>query len=257
MIARSTVLRLRPTRRSSGPTTAGHNGAPCGHRARRYGPLSWYVRRHAKPAVLDRLLELRPFAYHTCGTLNFESIRRGRALRSAQDLLVGSEHEYLLSIRRRHSVRVALPGGHVEIRDNAPLRLGSLELELDVTLEAFLRDLNSRVFLWPGNEHGPIRTGGSHFEHYSGIGTVHVIRVPLQHLLHANPRRELAVTYCNSGSARHHSGRKAIRGPGTFHPIERAPRPAAEIKELTFVGSVHLPEGSAFSSSPSGPWQPL
>ncbi len=207
--------------------------------------------------MLDRLLELRPFAYHTCGTLNFESIRRTRSLRSAQDLLAGSEHEYLLTTRRKQSVRVALPGGPVEIRDNTPLRLGSLELESDVTLEAFLRELNSRMFLWPGNEHGPIRTGGSHFEHYSGVGTVHVIRVPLTHLLQANRNRPLAVTYCNSGSARHHSGRKAVRGLGTFHPIEHAPRAAAEIKELTFVGLVHLPEGTAFSSSPSGPWQSL
>lgn len=207
--------------------------------------------------MLDRLLKLRPFAYHTCGTLNFESIRRSRALRSAQDLLIGSEHEHLLTMRRKQSVLVALPGGSVEIRDNAPLRLGSLELEPDVTIEAFLRELNSRVFLWPGSEHGLIRTGGSHFEHYSGIGKVHVIRVPLQHLLQANPGRALAVTYCNSGSARHHGGRKVVRGPGTFHPIGRAPRPAAEIRELTFVGSVRLPEGTAFSSSPSGPWQPL
>ena len=207
--------------------------------------------------MLDRLLELRPFAFHTCGALNFESIRRARALRSAEDLLVGSEHEHLLTLRRKRPVRVALPGGPVEIRDNAPLRIGSLELEPDITLESFLQELNSRVFLWPGNEYGPIRTGGSHFEHYSGIGTVHVIRVPLLHLLQANPNRSLAVTYCNSGSARHHNGQKVIRGPGTFHAVERAPKSVAKIKELTFVGSVHLPEGTVYSSSPSGPWQSL
>lgn len=209
------------------------------------------------PAVLDRLLELRPFAYHTCGALNFESIRSSRALRSARDLLAGSEHEHLLTIRRKHSARVTLPDGSVEVRDNSPLRLGSLELEPDVTLEAFLLELNSRVFLWPGSESGPIRTGGAHFEHYSGIGTVHVIRVPLRHLLQANPSRALAVTYCNSGSARHQGGRKVVRGPGTFHPVNSAPRVAAAIKELTFVGSVLLPVTTEFSSSPSGPWQPL
>lgn len=207
--------------------------------------------------ALERLIKLRPFAYHTCGTLNFASIRRTRSLRSAQTLIGGTEHSGLLSIRRKASVRLELPGGSVEIRDNAPLRLGSLELEPGLTLEAFLLDLNSRVFLWPGGEHGPIATGRSHFEYYSGIGEVRVIRVPLGRLLEANPDRDLAVTYCNSGSARHHSGRKVVRGPGTFHAIAHAPKPVADIKELTFVGSVRLPEDTTHSSSLTGPWEPL
>lgn len=207
--------------------------------------------------MLQRLLELRPFAFHTCGELNFASIRRARALRSAKDLIFGTAYEHLLSVRRAKSVVAQLSDGPVEIRDNLPLRLGSLEIEPNVTLEQFLQELNGRVYLWPGGERGPIGTGAAHFQHYQGEGEVRVIRVPLQDLLQVNANRTLSVTYCNAGSARHHSGRRAIRGPGTFQSIDRTTRTMGEVKELTFVGSVLLPGTTAWARTPSGPWLSL
>jgi hypothetical protein len=207
--------------------------------------------------VLPRLLELRPFAFHICSELNFASIQRSHELRSATALVLGTTFEQLLSVRRAKSVVAHLPEGTVEIRDNRPLRLGSLELEPDVTVEEFLQEINSRVFLWPGNEKGPIGTGCAHFERYHGEGDVRVIRAPLKDLLRVNPDRALSVTYCNSGSARHHSGRKVLRGRSTFQPVEHATRPMSEVKELTFVGSVRLPKSVVWSPTPFGPWQAL
>jgi hypothetical protein len=208
-------------------------------------------------AVLDRLLLLRPFAFHTCGALNFSSIRNSRTLLSACSLLAGTPHQHLLTTRRQRSLVVASSHGRVEVRDNQPLRLGSLELEPGITLEQFLLELNSRVYLWPGAETGPISTGVAHLQHYQGEGAVRVIRVPLPDLLSTNPDRPLSVTFCNSGSARHHGGRKVLRGPGTFQPVHKATRPAGEVKELTFMGDVRLPESTVWGTNPSGRWQPL
>ena len=207
--------------------------------------------------MLQRLLQLRPFAYHTCSALNFSSIRRARALKSSAELLAGTQHESLLIVRRKQSRVLAVPSGQVEVRDNLPLRVGSLRLEAGCTLEQFLLLLNQRVFLWPGSELGPCKPGPDHFAHYQGEGPVHILRVPLAELVAENPERELEVTFCNSGSARHHGGLPVVRGPSTFVPIRGASRPASEVKEICFPGFAALPRGTAWATSLAGPWHPL
>jgi hypothetical protein len=207
--------------------------------------------------MLADFLKLRPYVYHCCGEINFESIRRDRALRSATNLLNESGHEYLLRKHRKESVRLNLPSGEVEIRDNAPLRLGSLALQDGISLEDFLLELNSRVFLWPGNAKGPISVGRKHFEHYRGIGAVHLLKIPTAGLLVANADRNLSFTYCNSGAARHQQGLPVQRGKSTFVAPLHATKPAAAIRELTFVGSVRLPDNTEWAESLSGPWQPF
>ena len=79
--------------------------------------------------MLQRLLQLRPFAFHTCSALNFASIRRARALKSSAELLAGTPHESLLIVRRKQSRVVATLSGQVEVQDNLPRRVGSLKLE--------------------------------------------------------------------------------------------------------------------------------
>jgi hypothetical protein len=207
--------------------------------------------------MLQRLIELRPLAYHTCSALNFESIRRLRALKSADELLRGTPHEALLNVRRESSTVVTLNSGPIEVRDNLPLRPGSLALEAGCSLARFLLLLNQRVYFWPGNSLGPRNPGLAHFEHYKGEGVVHILRAPLTALVQANPDRELEVTFCNSGSARHHGGRPVIRGPSTFQPVTQACGPASQVKELCFVGSASLPQSTEWSASLAGPWQAL
>lgn len=207
--------------------------------------------------MLQRLMSLRPFAYHTCSALNFQSIRRTRSLKSAADLLAGTGYSSLLTVRRKSSVVVELSSGPVEVRDNLPLRIGSLALEEGCSLEQFLLLLNRRVYLWPGNNHGPCRPGPEHFQHYQGSGAVHILRVPLASLLSANPGRELEVTFCNSGTARHHGGQPVQRGPNTFVAASLASGRPSEVKELCFVGSLALPPDTEWSTVLAGPWQPL
>jgi hypothetical protein len=207
--------------------------------------------------MLQRLLQLRPLAYHTCSELNFVSIRRVRALRSAAKLLKGTPHESLLGVQRRESRIVSVPWGQVEVRDNRPLRIGSLSLEAGCTLEDFLLLLNGRVFLWPGDSSGPCKPGPSHFARYQGQGPVHLLRVPLSDLVAENSGRELEVTFCNSGSARHQGGMPVVRGPSTFVPVGRIDRPPSKVKELCFVGAAALPHSTEWATCLSGPWHPL
>ena len=136
--------------------------------------------------MLPRLLQLRPFAYHTCSALNFTSIRQARELRSSAQLLAGTQHESLLSIRRKKSQVVSVATGRVEVRDNLPLRLGSLKLETGCSIEQFLHLLNQRVFLWPGNELGPYKPGPpsstpkAEFERFSRPGANVINKLALQ-----------------------------------------------------------------------------
>lgn len=207
--------------------------------------------------MLARLLELRPFAYHTSSETNFASIKRSGALMSTAELLAGTANTHLLQVRRTSSQLVQVRGGVVEIRDNLPLRIGSLDLEPGCSLQQFLLMLNQRVFLWPGNAAGPTPQGREHFAHYRGQGPVHILRVPLKALIAANPNTEIQVTFCNSGSARHHGGKPAIRGPSTFQAASASVGAASKVKELCFVGSARLPAGTEWSETLTGPWQLL
>jgi hypothetical protein len=205
----------------------------------------------------EDLIELRPYAYHTSGQDNFEAIRRHRKLRSARSILEGTEHEHLLVERRKFSVTLEVDGETVVIRDNKPLAVGSLDLQGGWSLSDWLGELNSRVFLWPGRDDGPIQRGRAHFERYASEGSVFVVRVPTPSLFAANRDRQLWVTRCNSGSARHIGGKPVPRGSATFQiPADAAFR-AFEVIELSYRGDAKLPEDSRWSTSLDGPWTAL
>ncbi len=178
-------------------------------------------------------------------------------LRSTRDLIGGTPHEPLLSLGRERSVLVEVAEEQVLIADNRPLRPRSLALSHGWFLVDWLRELNSRVFFWPGSERGPIGRGRSHFERYAAEGRVFAIRMPMASLLAVNEHRDLWVTRCNSGAARHCRGKPAQRGPETFQRPEAAPFPPAAVIELTYVDRAQLPEEAEWSTSLDGPWRHL
>jgi hypothetical protein len=143
----------------------------------------------------------------------------------------------------------------VVIRDNRPLRPASIQLLGGWSLSDLLQELNSRVFLWPGTEMGPIRRGRSHFERYAAEGSVFSIRVPTLSLVAANHNRDIWVTRCNSGSARHHGGQPVPRGPSTFQVPENAPFRPSQVIEISYVGEARLPPDAQWSESLAGPWR--
>jgi hypothetical protein len=206
---------------------------------------------------IRRLVELRPYAFHTSGRENFSAIRRHGELRSARSILEATGYEYLLVERRKASATVNVNGQIVVIRDNRPLRPGSIDLQGGWSLSDWLMELNSRVFLWPGKEDGPIQRGRAHFDRYASEGAVFVIRMPTHSIITANPDRELWVTRCNSGSARHIAGKPVPRGPATFQLPANAPFPPAEVIELSYRGAARLPSDAQWSTSLEGPWKAL
>lgn len=209
------------------------------------------------PLTSESLCALRPFAYHTCSAINFRSIRASGSLKSARNLLSGTAHEQLLLGRRLETTRVAISGEYIEVRDHRPLVPGSLALPAGYSINDFVDELNSRVFLWAGTELGPVRSGRNHIARYAAEGKIYVLRVPLTRLLQANPSRSMEVTFCNSGAARHNQGQPAERSSVTFVPLSAALKGPAEVVELTFRNQVALPIETTYSENYAGQWERL
>ena len=209
------------------------------------------------PIELEKLLQLRPVAYHTTGRLNFTSIRDRRALISTKLLVEGSRYASLLVGRRVRSTTIEVNGSNLQIRDQRPLRPGSLQLQIGTTLQRYLDELNRRVFLWPGTATGPVPPGRRHFDHYRQEDPVVVVRVPLRSLLAANSTREFFVEKCNSGAARHNGGRPVERGPNTFYLLKDTCFPPSDVVEFSFIDRVELPPDTEFSTALEGPWEAL
>lgn len=212
------------------------------------------IRKTDMAIELEKLLQLRPVAYHTTGRLNFTSIKEHRALISTKSLVDGSTYTSLLLRRRVTSTTIRTNSGDVQIRDQRPLRPGSLHLQRGTTLQGYLDELNRRVFLWPGTVRGPVFPGRSHFDHYHKEDGVVVLRMPLRSLLAANASGALFVEKCNSGAARHHGGRPVERGPNTFCLLRDASFPASDVVEFSFIDRVDLPLDTNFSTALEGPW---
>lgn len=207
------------------------------------------------PIRQEDLLRLRPFVYHTSGRANFASIRRDRELRSTALLLRGTPYERLLRARRLYTAEVMLPSGPVSIRDQQPLRPGSIWWEAGCDLPTYLDELNRRVFFWLGTSRGPNPRGAAHHRHIAHAEDVFTLRVALRSLLAANEGRPAFVTCCNSGSARHNRGRPVARGLITFRRLHQADFPPSKAIELSFCDRARLPDDVEFGGARS--WQPL
>ena len=204
--------------------------------------------------TVAQLAKLRPIAYHSSGQENFDAILRHRKLRSASTILGGTGYEHLLTSRRQSSVALHVNGETVVIRDNRPLRPASVKLLGGWSLSDLLLELNSRVFLWPGTQRGPIDRGQAHFQRYASEGSVFILRVPTLSLVAANHGRDLWVTRCNSGSARHHGGKPVPRGASTFQLPQTAGFRPSQVVEFSYIAEAILPQDTQWSKSLSGPW---
>jgi hypothetical protein len=209
------------------------------------------------PLTIDSLCDLRPFVFHVCSAINFKSIRATSTLRSAHSLLSGTKHEDVLTGRRLKTNRFETDGNVFEIRDHRPLVLGSLELPDGYSLQSFISELNSRVFLWSGWADGAVKSGRNHIARYVEEGSVVVLRVSLKELIQANLNRQIEVTFCNSGAARHHSGKPARRSASTFVALPSTNRNAANVVEVTIKDRIKLPAGTEFSENNNGDWKPF
>jgi hypothetical protein len=207
---------------------------------------------------IDDLIRLQPFAYHSTCRENFESICRSKKPLSAASFLRGTEYESHLEVRRTRRLTVeANDGCTVIVQDNLPFRPGSVDFQNGWTEERWFRELNSRVFLWPGSESGPIIRGVSHYKKYHKAGEVFVIRKNLSSLVDVNSDQRLYVSKCNSGSTHHNCGRPAPRGPETFQSLSRADFTPGKVVEITYCDEAALPDDAQWSVTLHGPWKSL
>jgi hypothetical protein len=212
------------------------------------------------PIAAEELVELRPWAYHSTTPTNFAAIRIWHRLRSAADLLEGTEHEHLLVERRTETAQVTIDGVRIEIRDQKPLHAGHIVFDPGFTFGEFLAELNDRTFMWAGTAKGPVDRGDSHYARYAASGKVMTIRCRLNRLMELNQNEALYVTKCNSGAPRSHP-RKGLaeRGPSTFCLLNEAEFGAKDVKEMSYRRITLLPDDTEWTDrlGPAAQWQLL
>ncbi len=198
----------------------------------------------------------RPYLFHLTARSNVARIRAARRLHSMVVLARKAGREDLLNVRRREHVQLSVQGKAVHIRDQAPLHENNMSLEDGWTFPQFVRDLNERVFFWPGGLSGPIAHGLRHFARYREERPV-LLRIPTDGLFAANSAvRPLYCRY-NSGSPRWSRGVASPRGPATFVPSNQATFSPSSVVEVAFMRGAVLPNGSEVGNGPSGPWRRL
>ncbi|QDT15921.1 hypothetical protein CA12_20190 [Alienimonas californiensis] len=156
---------------------------------------------------------------------------------------------------------VTRDGRMLYLTDQKPLALGAIAWEEGWDAARWLRRLDTLVFLWPGDEHGPRGYAKAHGEKYdrqaAGGGPAPVLlRVPFADALAANP--SLMPLFCryNSGGPRAQPSGGSPRGDSTFRPANECDFTPGRVQELAFDrGPVALPTSTAVRSESD--WEPL
>lgn len=202
----------------------------------------------------DRLSRVSPVVYHLTAAVNRSSIVRHGTLFSASHLITPDAGKMLLS-RRVGCLDVRFQGGLIRVRDQKPLRQGQMRLEPGYSFQEFLRELNGRVFFWPGKLGGPNSYGLRHAQRYAGTEELLILRCPLRDLVGVNPEKCLYVCRFNSGAPRRNpkTGRSP-RGPETFRTLDDADCNPGDVVEISFRESVRLPPTTEFAATLAGPW---
>jgi hypothetical protein len=203
---------------------------------------------------LAQFASTRPYLYHLTSQSNFDRLLRSRELISASELLKVSNNEEWISRKRCDTVTITVDGESIELRDQQPLYAGKTVLEGGWSFADLVRQLNERVFFWPGWGDKPVSYAERHFERYKGERPV-IMRVGSQDLFNHNAH--VAPLFCkyNSGSPRTTQGTGSPRGPNTFIECHRASFTASNVVEVTFNKSVRLPRAIEAADSPWGPWK--
>jgi hypothetical protein len=126
-----------------------------------------------------------------------------------------------------------------------------------VTAFARVAALNARVFFWPGTPHGAIGHGRRLFDAYRRRhSTRTILRIGFEELLLANPGTSPYFCKFNSGAPRTRAGRKSPRGPDTFLMAHEWPYTSSQVVEVSFIGSIFLPESTEVWEGAQG-WKRL
>jgi hypothetical protein len=205
---------------------------------------------------LNHYVRIRPFLYHLTAQENIERIKALKRLESTKSLLVAANRMDLLRRRRPNNASLIVDKHQVSLRDQAPLHEGNIEFAGGWDLNDLVEALNNRIFFWPGTESGPISYGERHFERYKDEQPV-ILRVRFESLNTRNQQNKPLFCNYNSGSPRQNQGRPSPCGPNTFLSAERFPYTPGQVKEVTFLEYVILPNDTEYSTHINGPWKLL
>jgi hypothetical protein len=197
---------------------------------------------------LDEFVRLRPFAYHVTHRDNVDLLRASRRIRTATSVIREAGAVHLLALRREQDVPIRVREGLVVLKDQRPLIAENIRLHSEWSVADFVEYLNSFVYFWPGSDRGLIGAGQRLLSHYEADGPG-VLRCATADLFDSNPRIEPEFCPFNSGAPRHHSGKRAYRGPNLFKTAAHFPRRASEVVELAFRGDVDLPHSTQLRSN--------
>lgn len=159
---------------------------------------------------------------------------------------------------RRGLQPVTFRGRTIIIRDQDRLHEGNAGLTRGYTFHHLVRDLNKRIFFWPGTSAGPNDYGVRHFDRYADEHPV-ILRVEFESLRTSNLRAIPLFCRYNSGSPRciPPDGKKSPRGPRTFLPAVDFEGTPSTVVEVTFDIEMALPRSTQFGDHPRGPWKVL
>jgi hypothetical protein len=203
--------------------------------------------------TIEDLLARWPWCYHVTARPNLSNIARAGCLLPTNDLVARAGQPSLASIRRPRNVRISIAGRPVVLRNQSPLASASLCLPDGITLGDYVRYLNSRVFLWPGD--GDTPTGRSLRMLTIDSGQL-ALRMPTSSLLLANSPRLPCVSACNAG-ATWGDALPVVRSLDLFAMVERFSYTASEIVEISYPGRVNIPHQTEYAVTIADRWRPV
>jgi len=196
------------------------------------------------PFELDQFVQTRPVLYHLTRQSNLERIQRMQQLDSAAKLLDEAGRQDLLLERRERCLLLSIGDEIVHVRDQLPLKDGSIHFLDGWTLAKLVDHLNGFVFFWPGRESKPGDYALRHFGAYAGDDNV-VLRFKTSEILAANSMNPPVFSRCNSGGPRtnpnsSYPGKRAPRGPETFVLAKDFDGKPGKVVEVAFRQTVSL-----------------
>lgn len=221
---------------------------------------------------VGKFIERRPFLYHVTSPLNLDRIRDSRRLESAEQLYRAGGL-VLPPEARAKTVDFRIDNVPVRIRDQKGIVEANIEWYGGWSMRELLSDLNRRVFFWAG-----VESVAKHLHTYEAEKPPLVIlRVPAQLLVRMDflylddPEDPLPwFSKYNSGfprwnpNGRDGEAEASPRGPKTFVLASKADFTLSDVKEVTFIGGIALPEGCTvaeeterFLRKDETCWQPL
>jgi hypothetical protein len=208
------------------------------------------------PVNLEPIIAHWTHCYHVTAVVNLRGIRRSRVLLPAATLFRRMDQSDLLSCRRTHDVQLRFQNQEVLVRNQTPLDPDHIDLGSTETFDEYVAYLNSHVFFWPGMASGPTPDGVRMFRRTAGVKSA-MIRVLTRSLLGANEGSVVHLSTCNTGASWVGEGKKTQRGIGVFQWAASFAEPPEKIEEISFHGSVNLPDDSECSTRVGQRWRSL